>query len=135
MKHLRKNTLMITELFQITAKILSELARRTKLTYNEINILIYYLVIPLSWTILLDILIGLPVTTIIFIFVWGGILFVKVHNRFREWCDWLFRKSVDFLMYFNRYGSNYVLSSVIFCIVVPVIIYIGLIMLLILINS
>lgn len=125
---------MITRLFQITAKILSELARRTKLTYNEINILIYYLIIPLSWTILLDILIGLPVTTIIFIFVWG-ILFMKVRNRFREWCDWLFRKSYDFLMYFNRYGSNYILSSVIFCIVVPVIIYIGLIMLLILINS
>lgn len=122
---------MITILFQITAKILSELARRTKLTYNEINILIYYLIIPLSWTILLDILIGLPVTTIIFIFVWG-ILFMKVRNRFREWCDWLFRKSYDFLMYFNRYGSNYILSSVIFCIVVPVIIYIGLI---ILINS
>lgn len=122
---------MITRLFQITAKILSELARRTKLTYNEINILIYYLIIPLSWTILLDILIGLPVTTIIFIFVWG-ILFMKVRNRFREWCDWLFRKSYDFLMYFNRYGSNYILSSVIFCIVVPVIIYIGLI---ILINS
>lgn len=122
---------MITGLFQITAKILFKLARRTKLTYNEINILIYYLIIPLSWTILLDILIGLPVTTIIFIFVWG-ILFMKVSNRFREWCDWLFRKSVDFLMYFNRYGSNYILSSVIFCIVVPVIIYIGLI---ILINS
>lgn len=125
---------MITRLFQITAKILSELARRTKLTYNEINILIYYLIIPLSWTILLDILIGLPVTTILLIFVWG-ILFMKVRNRFREWCDWLFRKSYDFLMYFNRYGSNYILSSVIFCIVVPVIIYIGLIMLLILINS
>ena len=122
---------MITRLFQITAKILSELARRTKLTYNEINILIYYLIIPLSWTILLDILIGLPVTTILLIFVWG-ILFMKVRNRFREWCDWLFRKSYDFLMYFNRYGSNYILSSVIFCIVVPVIIYIWLI---ILINS
>ena len=122
---------MITRLFQITAKILSELARRTKLTYNEINILIYYLIIPVSWTILLDILIGLPVTTILLIFVWG-ILFMKVRNRFREWCDWLFRKSYDFLMYFNRYGSNYILSSVIFCIVVPVIIYIGLI---ILINS
>lgn len=122
---------MITGLFQITAKILSELSRWTKLTYNEINILMYYLIIPLSWTILLDILIGLPVTTIIFIFVWG-ILFMKVRNRFREWCDWLFRKSYDFLMYFNRYGSNYILSSVIFCIVVPVIIYIGLI---ILINS
>lgn len=122
---------MITRLFQITAKILSELSRWTKLTYNEINILMYYLIIPLSWTILLDILIGLPVTTIIFIFVWG-ILFMKVRNRFREWCDWLFRKSYDFLMYFNRYGSNYILSSVIFCIVVPVIIYIGLI---ILINS
>ena len=122
---------MITRLFQITAKILSELARRTKLTYNEINILIYYLIIPLSWTILLDILIGLPVTTILLIFVWG-ILFMKVRNRFREWCDWLFRKSYDFLMYVNRYGSNYILSSVIFCIVVPVIIYIWLI---ILINS
>lgn len=122
---------MITRLFQITAKILSELARRTKLTYNEINILIYYLIIPLSWTILLDILIGLPVTTILLIFVWG-ILFMKVRNRFREWCDWLFRKSYDFLMYFNRYGSNYILSSVIFCIVIPAIIYIGLI---ILINS
>ena len=121
---------MITGLFQITAKILSELARWTKLTYNEINILIYYLIIPLSWTILLDILVGLPITTILFIFVWG-ILFIMIRNRFRDWCDWLFKKSVDFLMYFNRYGSNYVLSSVIFCIVVPIVIYIILIVLLI----
>lgn len=114
--------MLIQRIFDKTAKVLMEAARLTGLTYNEINILVYYLVIPLSWTILIDLWLTLPITTPLLLLAWGAI-YLKVRHRFDKWCDWMFKKSVDFLMYFNRYGSNYVLSSVIFCIIVPIAIY------------
>jgi len=36
-------------------------------------------------------------------------------------------KSVEFLLYFRKIGWNYIVSSVIICVVVPVLIYVELI--------
>lgn len=52
-------------------------------------------------------------------------------GRFRKWSDWAFMRSVDFLNFFNRWGGNYVLNSVIICVIVPMLIYVGLFLLLI----
>lgn len=41
-------------IFAIVAGIEHLIARMTGTTYNEVNIIVYYLVIPLSWTIMLD---------------------------------------------------------------------------------
>lgn len=106
------------------------IARATHLTYNQINVILYYLLIPLSWTIMLDCWIGLPVTTAVLLCVWLGI-FIATRKFFKEWCDWVFKDSVDFLNYFNRWGGNYILNSVIICVIIPILIYIGLILLLI----
>ncbi|MCM1292363.1 MAG: hypothetical protein NC230_02125 [Bacteroides sp.] len=100
------------------------------LTYNEVNILVYYLLIPLSWTIMIDCLIGIPVTTFALLFIWMGI-FIATRRHFREWCDRSFQYSVDFLNWFNRWGSNYELNSVVICVAVPLVIYITLAILLI----
>lgn len=117
-------------IFSTVAVVLNKTAQLLHLTYNEINVIVYYLLIPLSWTILLDIWIGVPLSTAILTMIWLGI-FIATHNFFKEWCDWVFKDSVDFLNYFNRWGGNYVLNSVIICVIIPILIYVGLILLLI----
>ena len=47
-------------IFVIVAGIEHLIARMTGTTYNEVNIIVYYLVIPLSWTIMLDYITRMP---------------------------------------------------------------------------
>ena len=102
------------------------IAKFTGATYNEVNIVLYYLLIPLSWMIMIDYLTNLPFLTPMFVMAW--IIFLwKDKMRFRERCDWIFSKSVEFLLWFKRIGWNYVVSSVVICVVIPILIYIELI--------
>ena len=122
---------MITFTFRLVATALYNIAQMFSMTYNEVNVLAYYLLIPLSWTIMLDMYIGLPLTTGALLYIWIGIK-IGTWGHFSAWCDWAFMRSVDFLNYFNRWGGNYVLNSVIICVVIPVLVYaelIGLLML------
>ena len=121
---------MIQRIFTRVAMALYNGAMKLGITYNEIKILVYYLVIPLTWTIMVDLLIGMPLTTMALLCVWAGIR-IGTWGRFTEWCDWVFMYSVDFLNYFNRWGGNYVLNSVVICVVVPMLIYIVLAVLMI----
>ena len=118
-------------IFGIVEYLLNQIAKWTHLTYNEINIIVYYLLIPLSWTIMGDFIIGLPILTPILLVVWLY-LFIKTRHVFKMWCDWVFQDSVEFLLWFKRIGCNYIVSSVIICVFIPLMIYGGLIWLLIL---
>ena len=120
----------IMGVFGTVALGLNILAKLTGLTYREINIIVYYLIIPLSWFIMLDYIIGLPITTPIWILLWVYIFWSK-RKFFRQWCDVAFKLSVDFLLKFQRIGWNYWVASVIIGVVVPIIIYAALIMLMI----
>ena len=115
-------------IFGITANLLNLIARWTGYTYNEINIIVYYLIIPLTWTVMLDIIIEMPLFTPLLLLAWAYI-FAKTRTKrvFRIWCDWAFKDSVDFLLWFKRIGWNYIVSSVIICVVAPIIIYVLLI--------
>lgn len=116
---------MIQLIFRNVAQLLLWIASKVGLTYNEINILVYYLLIPLSWTLLIDYKFLKPYTTIPLLFIWCIIL-IKEYNSFRLWCDDLFRDSVNFLNWFNRFGGNYILNSVIICVILPIAVYIWL---------
>lgn len=122
---------MIKSIFTLVATSLLGIGQKCGLTYNEVNILVYYLFIPLSWCIMLDCWIGFPITSIALLLIWIGIFIATIHN-FRQWCDMRFMDSVDFLNWFNRWGGNYILNSVIICVVLPLIIYAVLITLLML---
>ena len=102
------------------------IAKITGTTYNEVNIIVYYLVIPLSWTIMLDYITRMPFLTPLFLLAW--IVFIwKDKMDFRTRCDLAFKKSVDFLLWFQKIGWNYIVSSVIICVVIPILVYIELI--------
>ena len=117
--------IIISSIFRKVADTLYNASTVIGITYNEINIIVYYLLIPLTWTIMLDCWLGTPITTYALIFTWMGIK-IGTWGRFKDWSDWAFMRSVAFLNYFNRWGGNYVLNSVIICVLVPIFIYIGL---------
>lgn len=114
---------MIQAIFRNVAYVLHWTASQVGLTYNEINIIVYYLLIPLSWTLMIDSKFHKPYTTIPIFLIWSIIIILK-HHSFRLWCDIVFRHSVNFLNWFNRWGGNYILNSVIICVVVPIAVYI-----------
>ena len=113
---------MIKQTFAVVANSLLYIGKKTGLTYNEVNILVYYLLIPLSWTVMFDCWLGLPITSAALMCVWIRI-FIAIRHTFREWCDQAFQDSVNFLNWFNRWGGNYVLNSVIICVLLPLFIY------------
>lgn len=112
---------MIKLIFRVVANALYAISRITGLSYNEINILLYYFLIPFTWLLMLDIIFDIHYFK--FSFVVFCIGFYIGCRDFKSYSDWLFHKSVVFLNYFNRYGSNYHSSSVWICVAVPILIY------------
>jgi hypothetical protein len=118
--------IVMIPIFGFVAGIEHVIAKLTGLTYNQVNIIVYYLLIPLSWTIMIDYITSLPFLTPMYLIAW--IIFLwKDPMKFKERCDWAFDKSVEFLLYFKKIGWNYIVSSVIICVVVPMLIYVELI--------
>ncbi len=114
--------------FAITAKALVRIATLTNFSYNEINILVYYLLIPLSWTIMGDLIVKLPIFTGIVAILWTCI-FIATRHKFSTWCDEVFDDSVRFLCWFRNIGWDYITASVIICVIIPLMIYLALILL------
>ncbi len=108
--------------FALVAGMEHVIAKLTGSTYNEVNIVIYYLLIPLSWTIMIDYLTKLPLLSPMFVFAWIVFLW-KDPMKFRDRSDWAFMKSVDFLLWFKKVGWNYIVSSVVICVVIPILVY------------
>lgn len=118
------------KIFDLIANMLFKIGGLTNLTYNEVNIIVYYLLVPLSWSIMTDCLIEFPILAPILILVWIYIL-IQTHSYFKRWCDLGFKCSVDFLLWFKKIGWNYTVASVIICVFIPLMIYALLIYLLI----
>ena len=108
--------------FALVAGVEHVIAKLTGSTYNEVNIVVYYLMIPLSWAIMIDYLTKLPFLSPMFVLAWIVFLW-KDPMKFRDRSDWAFSKSVDFLLWFRKVGWNYIVSSVIICVVIPILVY------------
>ena len=75
---------IVQTVFRIVADALNRAASAIGITFNEINIIVYYLVIPLTWSIMLDICLGTPIATFALFFIWVGIK-IGTWGRCREW--------------------------------------------------
>ena len=118
--------IFVLPIFAVVAGAEHIIAKLTGATYNEVNIVIYYLLIPLSWAAMIDYITKMPFLSIMYVIAW--IIFLwKDSMKFRDRCDWAFMKSVDFLLWFKKIGWNYVVSSVIICVAIPILIYVELI--------
>ncbi|WP_298895063.1 hypothetical protein [uncultured Psychroserpens sp.] len=113
------------EIFDLTYKLLMFLSRITGFSYKEINIIIWFIVIPLSWAFLIDKIRGKHFFKIGFIaIIILALLFIK---DFSEFSNMAFDASAEFLRGFDSIGSNYTTTSVVICVLAPLIIYIILI--------
>lgn len=120
-------------IFALVAAGLVWMARKMHLSYNAVNVLVYYWLVPATWTFMIDWKLDcqiatfayegfFPMFTTLLCSAWIGIILATM-MFFDKWCDLIFNLSVDFLNYFNRWGGNYVLNSVVICVAIPIIIY------------
>ncbi len=108
-------------IFRIIYLMLKAVSAATGLTYNEINIVVYYFIIPLVFSFLFDRIIKKYIFSVGFIFVW--ILGLFVIPNFSRFSDHLFDASVVFLNSFGFVGWNYIVASVMICVVAPTLIF------------
>jgi len=111
---------LTTITFSFVAKVLHKTAEIIGLTYEEVNILLYYLAVPLVYVSVLDAILGSHYIKAIWLIVTA--LFVFPVNRFKERSMALFGRSVTFLKWFARFGLDYLQASVLVCVVLPVVV-------------
>jgi hypothetical protein len=108
--------------FEIVSSLLKWIAGVTGFTYNEVNIIAYYIVLPFAYVILADHMLKKHFLKILY--VTGVTACLLRINEFSSFSDWLFKKSVDFLLSFQFLGWNYIVSSVLICVVFPAMVFI-----------
>jgi hypothetical protein len=113
-------------IFRIVADSLNGIASITGFTYNEINIIAYYLVLPFIYVALMDRIFKKHFLKIAYAAIWVAlIIFIP---DFRVFSDVLFHRSVDFLLLFGHVGLNYVAASVVICVILPGMAFVTLLM-------
>ncbi len=109
---------MIDATFQAVAKGLYYSGTLIHLSYNEMNILVYFGIIPLIWACMIDKLFRFHYVKLTIML---AILFCVVSiNNLSAFCDDLFYACVIFLNLFRPIGIDYVAASVLICVVLPI---------------
>ena len=119
----------MNKIFIIVRDALFNLYRVFHLSYNAINVIVYYIIIPMIYLMIIDMIIGGYYFTISYLFILlGAAIIIKDYNVF---FDWLFMKSAMFLNSFSIVGWDYYRASVIICVFVPIIVLIILLLIVI----
>lgn len=109
---------MIDATFQAVAKGLYYSGTLINLSYNEMNILVYFVIIPLIWAYMIDNMFRFHYVKWSYALV---CLFVCLAtNNLSTFCNDLFYACVIFLNLFRPIGIDYVAASVLFCVVLPI---------------
>jgi hypothetical protein len=111
-------------IFNIVAWSLELIAQLTGFTYNEINIIAYYILLPFVYVALIDRIIGKHFIKAVYVVSWTVVLCVM--KDFSAFSNALFDASVIFLRWFSHVGMNYVVASVVICVVLPIFVLVGL---------
>lgn len=100
---------MINLLFEKTARFLIWLSKVTKLSYETVNIIVYYIIIPTLWGLFISKYLSLGILVF-----WAILYSLPIKNLSLK----LFRASQRFILWFGDYYK----WSVIICIFVPIVI-------------
>ena len=101
--------------FALTAKTLLQIGKIFHLSYNAVNIIVWYMLLPLAWAAILDYKLHQVVFAPVWILFCIGIIVLQ-RKQFNKFCDLMFRLSQEFILSFG----NYYLWSVIICLLVPI---------------
>ena len=109
------------KIFDIVYKFLKWASHISGFAYHEINIIVYFIIIPFLFISLIDrifkihrLKIGFGIALLI--------AFISISD-FESFSTILFNKSVSFLKWFSVIGLNYIQASVVICVLIPIIIF------------
>jgi len=108
-------------IFNLIVHILEYLSSIFKVSYVEMNIIIYYIIIPITWALMLDVIFGIHYFKITALIVY--FLFFLLIDNWIQFSEKLFLLSVQWL------NKSYIKNSVVICVFVPLVIYLVLIIL------
>lgn len=111
-------------IFEVVYEILKWTSGVTGLTYHEVNIIVYYILIPAFFFLLIGRIFNSRIPIIMFSAI--VIIAVLLVPNFEIFSTSLFEKSVHFLKLFEHIGLNYVQASVVICVFLPVLMIIAL---------
>lgn len=103
--------------FTLTVKILLATGRVFHLTYNAVNIIVWYMLLPLALTGILDYKLHKLILSPLWLLLCISIVILQ-RKKFNQFCDTMFKLSQIFIASFG----NYYLWSVIICLIVPLLI-------------
>lgn len=115
----------MTSIFNLVYQLLKWLSKISGFTYREINIIVYFIIIPSFFIFLISRILKQKYIIIGFLLLVLVLLLLLVPD-FKLFSSQLFDKSVSFLNSFNNIGLNYIQASVVICVIIPVIIIISL---------
>lgn len=114
----------MNEVFYIVAGVLNYFSDLTGLTYEEVNIIVYFFVIPFTWFVLIDIIFKRHIGKFLFLYLsLFSLSFLITNNLFTSFSFWLFSESVKFLSSFTFLGLDYTIMSVIVCVFLVILVY------------
>ena len=109
--------ILVTVPFVLTARGLLLIGKACHLSYNAVNIIVWYMLLPLLWAAILDYKLHQVLFAPTWLLLCIGCIIIQ-RKRFNKFCDTLFRLSQIFILSFG----DYCLWSVMICLLVPVII-------------
>lgn len=107
--------------FYIVYTCLNWLCQITGLSYEELNVIIWYVGVPLIYCLLLDKIIRKPILSPTFV-LFTVVFYLSLASP-SQFADKLFIESVDFLLSFSRIGIDYDLASVLICVWLPLLVF------------
>ncbi len=109
--------LLVTVPFVLTARGLLAIGKALHLSYNAVNIIVWYMLLPLAWAAILDYKLHQVLFAPTWLLLCIGCIVIQ-RKRFNKFCDTLFRLSQIFILSFG----DYYLWSVLICLLVPIVI-------------
>jgi len=107
----------MNEIFDFVYHFLKWVSSVTGLSYREVNIVVYFMVIPSLFFYLISRMINKKYPIVIFLML--TLLTLVIIPDFQQFSDQLFERSVNFLKAFEVIGLNYVQASVVICVFIP----------------
>lgn len=111
----------MNDIFKATYDFLKWISKATGLTYHEVNIVVYFIIIPAIFIYLFERFFKTNYLKIGFGLI--VLLTLIIVPDFKKFSALLFKKSVDFLNWFDIFGLNYIQASVVICVIIPIIIF------------
>ncbi len=109
----------MNKIFIFIRDLLIKISDKTGLSYNAINIIVYYYIIPCIYFLIIDYKFQIHTFKISFLVIISlSLILIK---NFNDFADSLFLKSQIFLRWFRHIGWNYIVASVIICVFIPII--------------